>query len=251
MQTTLGGLWFLVMQELRTAPRQRRSQQSIDAILDAAERLIHDQGQVSFTAAELASGANMSIGRIYYWFPDIPTIVGALVERSVQRMVDVLGNALNSHADMTTPMLIQRVVGAMCDHMDANPATVPLTLTGGADSLGGPLYRSLVNLVSAVVIDRIPDIPANEVDLVSRTTVGIALGMLHQYPRAGEHKGVLRQELVFVLSAWLYARYPPADDPVWNDPRALLQPSRVPRDGFVDSSPVWPALAPGAPPAEA
>ena len=30
------------MQELRTEPRQRRSQQSIDAILDAAERLIHD-----------------------------------------------------------------------------------------------------------------------------------------------------------------------------------------------------------------
>lgn len=239
------------MQELRTAPRQRRSQQSIDAILDAAERLIHDQGQVSFTAAELASGANMSIGRIYYWFPDIPTIVGALVERSVQRMVDVLGTALNNHADAATPTLVQRVVDAMCDHMDANPATVPLTLTGGVDSLGGPLYRSLLSLVSAVIVDRIPDVPEHEVSLVAHTTVGIALGMLHQYPRAGEHKGVLRQELVFVLSAWLYARYPPADDPVWSNPQAMLQPSRVPRDGFVESTPVWPAFAPGEPSAQA
>ena len=45
------------MQELRTEPRQRRSQQSIDAILDAAERLIHEQGQVGFTANELAAAA--------------------------------------------------------------------------------------------------------------------------------------------------------------------------------------------------
>ena len=61
----------LLMQDLRTEPRQRRSQQSIDAILDAAERLIHEQGQVSFTAAELAAAANMSIGRVYYWFPGL------------------------------------------------------------------------------------------------------------------------------------------------------------------------------------
>lgn len=235
------------MQELRTAPRQRRSQQSIDAILDAAERLIHEQGQVSFTAAELASGADMSIGRIYYWFPDIPSIVGALVERSVQRMINVLGDALNSQADMPTPVLVRRVVDAMCVHLDANPASLPLMLTGGAGSRGEPLYRSLVSLVSAVVIDRVPDIPPDEVELVSRTTVGITLGMLHRYPRAGGHKDLLRQELVFLLCAWLAARYPAADDPVWNNPQAPLQPSRAPRGGFVGTSPVWPALAPGAP----
>jgi AcrR family transcriptional regulator len=239
------------MQELRTAPRQRRSQQSIDAILDAAERLIHEQGQVSFTAAELAAGANMSIGRVYYWFPDIPTIVGALVERSVQRMVDVFGRALESQLDTSTPILIERVVGAVCDYMDRNPATVPLTLTGGEDSQGGPLYRSLVDLVGGVVIDRVPDIPQLEVELVSRTAAGIALGMLHDYTRAGDRKPALRQELVFVLSAWLYARYPDANDPVWNNAEWLLQPSRRPRDGFVENRPVWPALAPNAPAADA
>ena len=112
------------MQELRTEPRQRRSQQSIDAILDAAERLIHDDGQVSFTAAELAAGADMSIGRVYYWFPDIPSVVNALVERTMQRMVEVFGAALSSETNTSTPLLIQRVVGALCDHIDGNPATV-------------------------------------------------------------------------------------------------------------------------------
>ena len=235
------------MQELRTEPRQRRSKQSIDAILDAAESLIHEHGQVSFTAAELATGAHMSIGRVYYWFPDIDSVVSALVERTVQRMVEVFGAALGSESQTSTPLLVQRVVGVICEHIDRNPATVALALTGGVESKGGPLYRSMVELVGQVVSDRVPGIPAAEVDVVARTTVGITMGMLHDYTRAGDSKALLRQELVFVLSAWLYARYPSSDDQVWGNPEWPLQPSRVPRPGYVDSAPVWPALAPGQP----
>ena len=235
------------MQELRTEPRQRRSKQSIDAILDAAESLIHEHGQVSFTAAELAAGAHMSIGRVYYWFPDIDSVVSALVDRTIQRMVEVFGTALGSESQTSTPLLVQRVVGVICDHIDRNPATVALALTGGVESKGGPLYRSVVELVGQVVSDRVPGIPAAEVDVVARTTVGITMGMLHDYTRAGAGKALLRQELVFVLSAWLYARYPSSDDQVWGNPEWPLQPSRLPRPGYVDSAPVWPALAPGQP----
>lgn len=235
------------MQELRTEPRQRRSQQSIEAILDAAERLIHEDGQVSFTAAELAAGAEMSIGRVYYWFSDIPTVVGALVERTVDRMVAVFGSALVAENGASTPLLIQRVVGALCDHMDRNPATVALSLTGGARSQGGPLFGSLVEMVGHVVADRVPDIPDEEVVFVATTAVSITLGMLHAYTRVGDGRVLLRQELVYVLSAWLYARYPSSDDQVWANSDWPLQPSRPPRSGFIESSPVWPAMSPRQP----
>lgn len=235
------------MQELRTEPRQRRSQQSIDAILDAAGRLIHEQGQVSFTAADLAADANMSIGRVYYWFPDIPAVVGALVERSVDRMVAVFGAALHTESNTSTPLLVHRVVGALCDHIDRNPATVALCLSGGAQRRGGALHQSMVQLVTAVVANRVPEIPAPEAALVARTTVGITLGMLNDYTHIGDHQAVVRQELVYVLSAWLYARYPNSDDQVWSNPEWPLQPSRMPRTGFADSAPVWPGLAPNQP----
>lgn len=235
------------MQELRTEPRQRRSQHSIDAILDAAERLIHHDGQVSFTAAELAHGADMSIGRVYYWFPDIPAVVSALVERSVQRMVRVFATTLAGEQQTSTPLMVHRVVGALCDHVDRNPATVALALTGGAHGQGEALHQSLADMVSEVIRDRVPAVPDAEVELVARTLVGITLGMLHGYTGAGAHNAMLRQELVYVLSAWLYARYPSNGDPVWNNPSWPIQPSRRPRPGYSESAPVWPALAPGAP----
>src|SRR4051812_5918535 len=121
------------MQELRTAPRQRRSQQSIDAILNAAERLIHEQGQVSFTANELAVAADMSIGRVYYWFPDMPAVVTALAERAGQRLADVCARAAEYSDDTPTPVVLRDTISTLCRHIDANPSTVALCLSGGGE----------------------------------------------------------------------------------------------------------------------
>jgi AcrR family transcriptional regulator len=236
------------MQELRTEPRQRRSQQSIDAILDAAERLIHEQGQVGFTANELAAAAGMSIGRVYYWFPDIPAVVTALVERSAHRLAEVFGVSTSSQYGVTTPLLLQRAIGAMCQYVDENPAAVALCTTGGNDGPGRVLSDQLVQVAKALVSDRVPGIPEVEIEVVARTAVGITLGMLSGYTVAGPARPLIQQELVYVLSAYLYARFPPPNDFTWTDPERGVQPSRPSRRDFTESTIIWPALAPDAPP---
>jgi AcrR family transcriptional regulator len=235
------------MQELRTEPRQRRSQQSIDAILDAAERLIHEQGQVGFTANELAAAAGMSIGRVYYWFPDIPSVVTALVERSAVRLADAFGISVNAQYGVTTPLLLQRAIGAMCAYVDENPASVALCITGGLAGPGRVLSEQLVQLATVLVQDRVPGVPDAEVEVVARTAVGITLGMLNGYTDAGPARPLIQQELVYVLSAYLYARYPPPNDVTWTMPERGVQPSRPSRRDFTESTILWPALAPDQP----
>ncbi|MFZ4719478.1 MAG: TetR/AcrR family transcriptional regulator [Ilumatobacteraceae bacterium] len=236
------------MQELRTEPRQRRSQQSIDAILDAAERLIAEQGQVGFTANELAAAAGMSIGRVYYWFPDIPAVVTALVERSAVRMADVFGRAITNQYGTTTPLLLQRAIRAMCVYIEANPAAVALSLTGGAAGPGRVMHDRLVEFASALVCDRVPGIPDHEVELCARTAVGITLGMLNGYNEVQpQYRPFIEQELVYVLSAYLYSRFPPPNDFTWTTPDRAVQPSRPSRRDFTESNQVWPALAPDQP----
>ena len=235
------------MHELRTEPRQRRSQQSIDAILDSAERLIHEQHQVGFTANELAVAAGMSIGRVYYWFPDIAAVVTALVERSASRLAQAFGDSVVDRHGITTPLLLQQAIEQMCRYVDQNPAAVALCLTGGQDGPGRMLSEQLVEFATILVRDRVPGIPPAEAEVVARTAVGITLGMLNGYTTSGSARPLIQQELVYVLSAYLYARFPPPEDFTWTIPERAIQPSRPSRRDFTESIIVWPALAPDQP----
>lgn len=233
------------MQELRTAPRQRRSQQSINSILDAAERLIHEQGQVAFTAKELADGAGMSIGRVYYWYKDIPAVVTALVERSTHRLVQLFTDSVARNKDKSLSERIQNVMGELCHYVDENPAVVALCLTGGPASPGESLSDQLVFFVSGLVRDRVPGITEPETLIVARTAVGIMLGMLSGYSTAGEERAYIQQELVYVLGAYMFSRFPQPDHDVWTQPAFTIQPARPSRvEDLGTNAVLWPALAP-------
>lgn len=233
------------MQELRTAPRQRRSQQSIDSILDAAERLIHEQGQVAFTAKELADEAGMSIGRVYYWYKDIPAVVTALVERSTHRLVQLFTDSVARNKGKGLSDRIQNVMGDICRYVDENPAVVALCLTGGVASPGESLSDQLVSFVTLLVRDRVPGISEPETVIVARTVVGIMLGMLSGYSQAGEERPFIEQELVYVLGAYMFARFPPPDHNVWTQPSYTIQPARPARvEDTLTTAVLWPALAP-------
>lgn len=236
------------MHEFRKPPRQVRSRLSIDAILDAAEQLIHERGQVSFTAAELAAGAGMSSGRLYYWFPDIPAVVSALADRGLQRLTELFERMLIFERHTPTPIMIRETLMAVCDYVDENPATVALCLVGsGADDYGIVLRDRLADITRKVVRERVPDVPADEVELVAEVAVGVMLGMLSTYMRATDTRPLVRQELIYVLSAWLYARYPSRNDAVWQRADMPIQPSRLPRSASNDPYPTWPALSPRQP----
>ena len=236
-----------MVQELRNSPRQSRSQHTVDAILDAAGRLVERDGKVDFTASELAEAAHMSIGRVYYWFIDMQAVVAALVDRSANRFAAVFGQAVTGQRGVTTPLLLERAITEMCTFIDQNPACVTLCTSGGAHRPGQALFDQIVRFATDLTIDRVPHIPMEEVDLVARTATGVALGMLNHYMTAGPARPLVRQELIYVLSAYLYARFPPANDLTWTDGARGVQPAWPSRTDFTESAIVWPALAPDAP----
>lgn len=205
---------------------------------------------MSFTANELALGARMSIGRIYYWFPDIPSVVNALVERGTQRMVSVLGDAVANDYGVTTPLMLQRICGRLCTYVDENPATVALCLTGGEDGPGRVLSEQFSALSAELIRDRVPGITEHEVAVVAQTTTSMLLGLLHAYLHAGDDRALAQQELVYALSAYLYARFPPPNDFSWKVEERAIRPARPSRRNFTESGLVYPALCPEGPSAE-
>jgi AcrR family transcriptional regulator len=66
--------------EARTQPTQARGRRSIRAIIDAAHRILRDNGPAGLTTPAVARQAGVSIGAIYHYFPNKEAIVLALFE---------------------------------------------------------------------------------------------------------------------------------------------------------------------------
>jgi len=68
-------------------PRQARSQQTLERLLDAAEAIIDDKGIDNATVAEIAKRAGSSVGAFYTRFADKEALMRCVVERFHEQAV--------------------------------------------------------------------------------------------------------------------------------------------------------------------
>ena len=229
----------------RTSPRQARSAKSLDLILDAAEQLFHQRGVAETSTVDVASAAKVSVGRLYYWFPDKDAVTNAVMQRSEQRLREFLGTVIAHENDTPTPDLLDRVVPLVGEFFKEHPGTLAVLMRGPVDPVdhGRSLCEYVESLAAGVVEQRVPGVPAAERDLVATTITRIVIGMMSEYVRLDDDAGrVVLDELRYVLAAYLHCRYPGHLDPVWDDPVDPIRPSRRPMP--LDSPPmtIHPAL---------
>lgn len=72
--------------KMRRQPRQARSQERVNHILDIAEEIFITQGYNTATTNAIASQAQVSIGSLYQFFPDKAAILYALADRYNQQL---------------------------------------------------------------------------------------------------------------------------------------------------------------------
>ena len=69
-------------------PQQTRSQETLDRILDAAERVLEDKSFTEATLAEIMEQAGVTVGAFYRRFPDKDALLHLLDERFFREMQD-------------------------------------------------------------------------------------------------------------------------------------------------------------------
>ena len=83
----------------RKRPRQARSKATVDAILEAAARILERDGYEAANVNEIARVAGVSTGSLYQYFPTKEALVAAVAERLTHDMLDVFVRNLDDHAD--------------------------------------------------------------------------------------------------------------------------------------------------------
>jgi AcrR family transcriptional regulator len=118
------------MKSLRTPrkrPQQRRSQATVDAILDAAAHLFCANGFECTTTNAIAARAGVSIGSFYQYFPNKHALLEALRERHVKGLWDVIGSACDEARTLPWPGALRHVI-AHCSAYNARRVALMTTL---------------------------------------------------------------------------------------------------------------------------
>lgn len=87
----------------RAEARTRKSAVTREKIMEAAAELMVERGGTDFQMMEVSSRCEMSKGSLYYYFADKGELVRAVMDRSVEALVDAVERVVADAPRRPTP----------------------------------------------------------------------------------------------------------------------------------------------------
>lgn len=81
----------------RKSPRQQRSQQTVDTILQATARVLAEYGYAGTNTNRIAETAGVSVGSLYQYFPNKNALIAALHDRHDKQMLALIDEVLDGN----------------------------------------------------------------------------------------------------------------------------------------------------------
>lgn len=97
---------------MRRQPKQARSQERVDRILDVAEQLFIELGYEKTTTRAIATRAAIPVGSLYQFFPDKEAIVRALANRYFEQEYQIFVELHTELAEADIATYVDRMVDA-------------------------------------------------------------------------------------------------------------------------------------------
>ncbi len=113
----------------RKKPRQQRAASTVAVILDAATRVLQQEGLVKFNTNRVADVAGVSVGSLYQYFPSKHALIAELACREYESMLQVMQPAFLAAMESDVVTGVRAIVQASIDGMGAYPGVHRL-LTG-------------------------------------------------------------------------------------------------------------------------
>src|ERR1700744_6144982 len=110
----------------RRRPIQTRAQATVEAMLDAAVKLLKRSGADSITTNRIAETAGVSIGSVYQYFPNKHALFAALHERHIRQVDAAVRRRAAECAGAPLERIVQRLVAAMVETHAEDPKLAEL-----------------------------------------------------------------------------------------------------------------------------
>jgi AcrR family transcriptional regulator len=170
----------------RKIATQTRATKTVEAIVEAAARILEKAGFEGYTTNAIAERAGVSIGSLYQYFPNKDVLTLALIERESATLLQEVEEAA---ANPEWRAALDGMVGAAVRHQLRRPALARLLDVEETrlpvDDKTVPASGSLYLAVRKVVAQAAPDDRMN-IDILTADVIGITRGMTDMAGRTGE-----------------------------------------------------------------
>jgi AcrR family transcriptional regulator len=113
----------------RRKPKQRRAQQTVEAVLDAVVKILKRDGVDAVTTNRIAEVAGVSIGSVYQYFLDKRAIFLALHDRHVEEIGRLVERTLVEQGASSLEDVLRALVEAVVDAHTPDPEIYELLHT--------------------------------------------------------------------------------------------------------------------------
>lgn len=169
---------------LRRKPRQARSQQRVDNLLDTAARLFAAESYEQVTTNAIATRAGIPIGSLYQFFPNKEAILEALVVRYTSQLQELYVETLSPQAveALHITQIIDQFVERFAEFESRHDgfravflmSNTPMLVSTAAQSIHQHVIQVVENLITA----RFPQLPLEQRRLTAVVSVGIVKGVM-------------------------------------------------------------------------
>jgi AcrR family transcriptional regulator len=97
----------------RKAPTQARSQATVEAILQATERVLVKDGYDRLSTNRVAAAAGVSVGSLYQYFPGKEALLAALANRHREHMMELFLERMGEFIDAPPERAAREIVRAL------------------------------------------------------------------------------------------------------------------------------------------
>ncbi|HKN16758.1 MAG TPA: TetR/AcrR family transcriptional regulator [Candidatus Sulfotelmatobacter sp.] len=193
---------------MRKEPRQARARTTVEAILEAAARILDRQGWGRFTTNAVADAAGVSIGSLYQYFPNKLALVEAILRCHFD---DVLGALRIADEHTSRRARIEGLISGMIAAHSIHPSLHRVLLE---DVPRGKISKSVhqqfeseySNLYAKLIAASERSGPNPRSEVRAHVLSSAIEGVVHDAARGGTlNSPALKQELVHLVDAYLTA----------------------------------------------
>jgi AcrR family transcriptional regulator len=193
---------------MRKEPRQARARATVEAILEAAARILDRQGWARFTTNAVADAAGVGIGSLYQYFPNKLALVEAILRRHFDDVLAALRIA-DEHAihGARVDGLVSGMIAAHAIHPSLHRVLLEDVPRGKiSKSIHQKFEVEYLNLYSKLFAASGGSCANRRNELRAQVLSSAIEGVVHDAARRGTLGSLaLKQELIHLVDAYLTA----------------------------------------------